>query len=349
MNPIGRIRWRTSDIQVAVPCRAFTQIEALVSLAIVGLLLALALNSLATARETSRRAQCQNNLKQLAIASHTFHDSFGYLPPQNATSIAGAGEERRKPPGVISAWGQLLPYLGRGDVYSALDLHEFGELNHREPPGSSKNSHLLFMKLDGLICPSETSGLGRNNYRVSLGTAPFPPYRKRGGAYSSIFWGNRATFAMITDGLSQTTLISERLVGDFNAQRFDPRRDIGFIKDYPLWIGGASSEDGFREMCNTPAALDSSRHGSYLGATWLLNGYAWIWYNHVDGPNSRIPDCDFTYVPALTGKISASSLHPRGVNVAMADASVRFVHDDIELGVWRALGTRAGSEVVAPF
>lgn len=316
-------------------------IEVLVVIGIIGLLLAILLPAVAASREASRKTNCQSHLKQLAQASHSFHDVHRTLPMQN---FVGVPRRFRGDIHAVSAWGQLLPYLDQGALHTKIDFDETGGGGFQEPPSSQLNPAMLTTHLPLLTCPSDNYRQGGTNYRASLGTRSGPSYARGSGAYFSLGKEyRRATFAMITDGLSQTTLCSERLLGDFDPSIFDPKRDVYYVGSVIL----PDDPDSVRQRCSSQVIQSNSPHLSLAGATWFLNGNAWVWYNHVDTPNSRIADCSSAGIVISPGKVSARSMHPGGVNVAMADGAVRFVSDSIDLNVWRAYGTRSGKEILS--
>lgn len=319
---------------------AITLVEVLVALGVVGLLLALMFPAVASSREASRRVNCQNHLKQLAIASHAFHDVNGMLPMQNFVVVP---VRYSGPPGAVSAWGQLLPYLEQSALHARIDFNEIGEGNDREPPTSALNPEMLTEHLPLLVCPSDRFSRGATNYRACLGSASGPPYRAGVGAYYSLGrYRQIATFSMIKDGLSQTALCSERLIGDFNPNSVDAARDVYYLEGHSF-----SDPDVVRRLCGSDLITTENPHYSFGGVTWFFNGFGWVWYNHVDTPNSRIADCCDGGPSASSGKYTARSLHPGGVNLVLADGSGRFVSDAIDLKVWRALGTRDGNDSVS--
>jgi prepilin-type processing-associated H-X9-DG protein len=142
----------------------------------------------------------------------------------------------------------------------------------------------------------------------------------------------------VHDGQSNTAFYSERLVGDGNSGRYTPWRDIAVYGDLHFYY-----PDDALQAC---AALTTVRmHYSYSGHTWLIGTYSQTGYNHILPPNAAIPDCVDHWVGTLgQGAYTARSLHPGGVNVAFGDGAVKFVSETIDLKVWRAAGSCAGSE-----
>lgn len=314
-----------------------TLIEVLCVIGVFGLLVSLMIPAVAASRESARRTQCANHLRQLALACHAFHDAHGTLPRQNFNAVPSRYLE---PPGAVSAWGQLLPYLGEQNLFAQIDLNETGIGSHREPPTSEINGKLLNVPVPVLLCPSDIGPPGACNMRICLGSRAGSPYGTSKGAFFSLGRFRRtATFQMITDGLSQTALCSERVVGDFDPTRWSPTRDAAFVESDVF-----SDPDFVLDFCSRVTNSGSFPHASSIGATWLLNGHSTVAYNHVAPPNSPISDCTNAGYSLAQAQVTARSMHPGGINAATADGAVRFVGNSIDIGVWRALGTRAGND-----
>lgn len=324
-----------------------TLIEVVAVTAIFSLLITLLLPAVQAARESARRLQCQNQLRQLNLASHAFHDQHGTLPYENANLALGPDPWS---PGVLSAWVQLLPYIGQNPLYQAIDFNENGRMVGYDPPTSEVNAKHLRQRVSLLQCPSDSVPAGAMSYRTCQGTSalyaparpPTPDWGRPGACYSTGINRRKASFAMITDGLSHTALHSEKIVGDFTPGRYDPVRDT---LSAVVASNAFDLPDQAMAVCQSLATGPQAPHASFGGSTWLFNGYGGTWYNHILPPNSRIVDCfeggGPVYVEAVT---TARSWHPGGVNLSLADGAVRFVSESIDLRVWRAIGTRSASE-----
>jgi hypothetical protein len=211
-----------------------------------------------------------------------------------------------------------------------------------------RNRPLLDVSVPSFLCPSDALHRAGTNYRVNLGCAPGRPLP---GVFAVSEWkslapqqgafGPQVRLSDFRDGISNTALLSERVMGDGLKSYYDPWRDVADTED----IQNLTPETT-RLNCQRIPRGDSP-HSSFWGHTWLFPGYKTTAYNHVLPPNSRIPDCaqlpDFC-VDGGDGATSARSFHPGGVNVAMGDVSVRFVNDQIDPLVWRAMSTRQGGE-----
>jgi hypothetical protein len=190
------------------------------------------------------------------------------------------------------------------------------------------------------------------NYRVNMGAmySNFPKPEK--GFFPGPFeLGRPCRPADIVDGLSTTALISERVIGDYNSDRWTPQRDYWFAD---LNAHGSPDLDAAVGICAAlPPGLPP--HYSASGSTWYLFGYDNTFYNHVTAPNSATPDCSGTNIyygsrgGADGGIFAARSMHGHGAIVGKADGSVLFVKGSISINSWRAAGTRAGREAAESF
>ncbi len=182
----------------------FTLIEMLVTISIIGILVALIVPAVQMARESARRTQCSNNLHQIGIALQNYHDTRHTLPP-------GCLEWR--PPGGLAsryrqfAWSALiLPYLEQEQLYERIDF--------TVPYDHTKNSVPGSVSLSTYLCPSATApapgGLGKTDYAGLFGQRLTTFKNTNNG----VFIYNKAfTFAMIRDGLSQTICVAEDTLG----------------------------------------------------------------------------------------------------------------------------------------
>jgi prepilin-type N-terminal cleavage/methylation domain-containing protein/prepilin-type processing-associated H-X9-DG protein len=305
----------------------FTLIELLVVIAIIAVLIALLLPAVQAAREAARRAQCVNNLKQIGLAMHNYVESRGALP--GADMVFNVTE--------LSALTMVLPYLEQTNVYNSVNF----DFNYQD----SNNTTAMYTIVNGFICPSDMSDPlpalgGQTNYMANMGSniiwqasiggnASMPPP-------NGVFYANSATtFAAITDGLSNTTFYSERVLADGNNAIVSPIADVFFSPLFP------TTPDQAMQMCLAVNIYDlNNQFPLFMGAPWLCGQHIFL---HVTPPNSR--SCGFFV--ALRAVMPPSSHHPGGVNVLFGDGSVKFIKDSVNLQAWRALGTRAGGEVIS--
>ena len=315
------------------PRSGFTLVELLVVIAIIGILVALLLPAVQAAREAARRMQCSNNLKQLSLAVHNYHDTNNAFPLPYQQSI--------------SHLARLLPYLEQSPLYD--------QVNFNVVPGFSDPSNAVVRntRIGGFICPSDLDPLpatvgARNNYYGNMGTnilyrSPptnpsnvnfgFPPHN---GAFSE---SQAIRFADILDGTSNTAMFSEKNKGDGSNGISSPASDTFQPGTNPATADAAMND------CLAIDVRDLTKQGySNVGAPWLQPYHSTTVYYHILTPNSR--SCMF---PPGRIATTAGSRHPGGVGVALCDGSVRFVAKTIDLQVWRAVGTRDTGDVVGNF
>lgn len=325
--------------------RAFSLVEVLIVLGIASVLLALALPGIQAARETARRTDCSQRLRQLTTATEAF---FAFHNRYPLASPGGRDRHGRFVPST-SPQRQLLPHLDQTPVFQQIDLTDPGIHFGDAPPTTSnvQNAKLLRLKIAAFVCPSDPSDLARSNYRANLGFGP--GFAAEAGSRCTDPGNSAGAFAAMEqlmpqdfgDGLSHTAFYCERIAGDGDPLRYDPWRD------YARFAGDGTGMDSCRAdqmLANCRAAsVPNAVHGSYLGQCWLYGGWYHTFYNHLLEPNSTTPDC--AYDGELTSgggqaALTARSEHPGGVNLALGDGHVRFVASQIDLQVWRSLATR---------
>ncbi len=319
----------------------FTLIELLVVIAIIGVLIALLLPAVQAAREAARRAQCVNNLKQLGLAMHNYHDTQGTLPP-------GRVVVPNPPPGYgvydfsFSPFARILPYIEQGNIAASL--------NFSLPYLAPANGTAYGSSLSVLLCPSDNktvipNGWAGTNYRANEGTSVVMWYGVSDTAGvnagmpepNGLFFANmNVRLADIVDGTSNTAAFSEHLKGDFNQNLSSERSDTFRPGTYP------ATPDQAVALCKATNVFDLSLQGvSDVGAPWIYGYHSTTCYWHSGPPNGR--SCMFPPSRIMT---TANSNHPGGVNVGMADGSVKFFKDGINIATWRAIGTRSSGEIV---
>lgn len=329
--------------------KAFTLIELLVVIAVIGILIALLLPAVQAAREAARRTQCINQLKQLGVALHNYHDVKRQFPP---STMQDAGYENGTL-GEFFAYGalaMLMPYMEGGNVYNTMNMSE-----PLYVPGSGSSGYSISaanMRAAGtlvplLLCPSDASRSVSSDYGVSqLGSANYAACIGTGRNFGSpfdtdgIFYATSKTKAAdVTDGLSNTAAFSECRLGLYqeNATGALPGGDMQAV--YAMIYGPVSNS-----ACASAGLWNSTNNKGFL---WLVGELRCTSYNHYYTPNQAIWDCigyDANNGYATTGWHGARSLHPEGVNLTLADGSVRFVSSSINALIWRGLATRSGGE-----
>jgi prepilin-type N-terminal cleavage/methylation domain-containing protein/prepilin-type processing-associated H-X9-DG protein len=336
----------------------FTLIELLVVIAIIAILIALLLPAVQQAREAARRTQCINNLKQLGLSAHNHESALGHLPP------AFRGQQVGGAPSYYDLWGTLAlltPYLEQTAVYNSIDL-DLTMYQLTSPWGiQAPTAVMTFVPI--FMCPSDKSqsvcsnayaipgDLAPTNYAFCLGTGTTrgrtnwlgSPYDADGVFYAQ----SKTRLTDITDGTSNTIGASERLLGEgAEASTVASRSNID---PQTMFVNpGAETNDS---NCVSTLRINHSQRRMY---TWVAGEPRCTSYNHYYRPNDPThPDCvsNFTGTdPALRstghGLSTARSKHAGGVNVWLCDGGVRFVSENINLTIWRALATRDGGEVI---
>lgn len=317
-----------------------TLVEVLVVLGITSLLVGVLLPAIQAAREAARANDCKHRMRQLAMAAHAFHDTYGALPATFHTRLG-----RPAFPRMLSPWAQLLPYLDQTALYQQIDQDssEIGLGVYANPPSLTRpiNQQLLKTGIPVVRCPSDAALAGACNFRVCVSSGPTKHVKSGQGAWVKSGSDFGVSFGEITDGLSQTAFVSERVVGDSNDRDFTPSRDIYFFN----WSGPSLySPDEYAQACRSQFRSPLPGEVSYSGATWLISGLAFTHYNHTLPPNSEVPDCSHVKPALYSAATTARSWHRQGVNVAFADGHVSRIAETVDLKVWRAIATRNGAE-----
>jgi prepilin-type N-terminal cleavage/methylation domain-containing protein len=365
--------------------RGFTLIELLVVIAIIAVLIALLLPAVQQAREAARRTQCRNNLKQLGLALHNYHDVFNLFVYGKGGTNGGGNTAR--PDGNynrLSGMIGLLPYMDQAPYYNLIQAGGTAQNNFTGgpfdvPPGGAApwSGWVVWNNpIPGLRCPTDpgfNTARGISNYAFCRGDSYMvnPPTGNNRDAnnQSGLFARDRCYGVRdILDGTSNTIAFSERVAANFGR-------------------GGKASPD-IRESTLTNVTGIATSAGACLAAanairagnrytTWtdVKGKFSSIWQDGqpentafftVLGPNQ--PSCTIdanNNADAAHAILSASSHHTGGVHCLMADGAVRFVSDSIDTGnlgvavttvggaspygVWGALGTKAGGETVGDF
>jgi len=339
--------------------RAFTLIELLVVIAIIAILIALLLPAVQQAREAARRTQCKNQLKQIGLAMHSYHDSHKVFPFGKGASYPGAPVYAR-----YSQHVMLLPYLESVSLYNSFDFSQppatpgmAGAINFMPPynNASGVNNTASRTLVPMFLCPSDFSPVdpwqGQNNYVANQGgwlcdrsdQAGAPTDNSPNETQTGVFYFlSRVRVADVTDGLSQTVFFSEKMRGNGTP---DPKTDM-FV------IPHQTSMAATFNACQTINPATATPLTSKWGYSWVMGENCCTLYNHIAVPNSNT--CGGTGFPGtmtnMAMQVPPSSRHVGGVHVMMGDGSVNFCSTNIDLNVWRSVGTRKGGEAVqSPF
>lgn len=328
----------------------FTLIELLVVIAIIGVLIALLLPAVQSAREAARRAQCTNNLKQIGVALHNYHEAHNAFPPGRINShIAGMGN-------CWGAYAQLLPFLEQGPTFQAFNFNLAPDIDLANTTASNVFIASFLCPSDGPLTKAQTN-YAMHNYLLSVGTSytvvqqPAAPLQ---GVPDGIFFENTAlNAAAITDGLSSTVAISETIRSDPARGKTDPLNGFVItgnnITDGPPIINDAD----YLSKCVSvaPPGFQVTR-----GSKWHYGAPGHSMYNHRRPPNDKLQDCRGGLPHSsrsdplwnqLSLNITARSRHPGGVNSLFCDGHVQFLKDSLNPIVWQGLGSRNGEEVIS--
>jgi prepilin-type N-terminal cleavage/methylation domain-containing protein len=333
---------------------AFTLVELLVVIAIIGILVALLLPAVQAARESARRTQCMNNMRQVGLSLENFHSAMEHYPFGKGASYAGAPVYAR-----WSVHSQLLPFLEEQGIGSAIDF-KFppetpgmgGVINFMPPHQNAGGQNRITSRayVPTFLCPSDDGQIdpewpGVNNYCGNQGgwlcdrgdDPPEPSDTNPDELQTGVIYFKSAVRAgQVADGLSKTAFFSEKIRG-----RGDP-----FPRADMFVIPHQSSLDATFQTCTNIDRFTATPLTSKWGWSWVMGENCCTLYNHVSPPNTNT--CGGTGFPGsmtnMAMQVPPSSWHNGGAFVMMGDTSVHFVTDGIDLFTWRALGTRASGE-----
>ncbi|WP_417730501.1 DUF1559 domain-containing protein [Rosistilla oblonga] len=295
--------------------KAFTLVELLVVIAIIGILVGLLLPAVQAAREAARRMQCGNNVKQITLATHNYHDSFNALP------VGAYG----------CCWGTwqigIQAYMEQGaiyDLYNHNGKYDIPDSSFRY--ASAKNIAATSRRLDAHTCPSDMpntpiSTATSHNYAANYGNTGKAQQTVNSVLFQGAPFGTSSLtnlvqfkFRDVIDGLSNTLLVGEVLQGKG-----------GDLRGFTWW----EDATGFTTYLGPNTALpDRIYHSTYC---------------------QNLEDAGLPCAVSTSSQptmFASRSRHPGGVQVGKCDGSVRFVSETIDLNVWRASSTTSGGEVV---
>jgi type II secretory pathway pseudopilin PulG len=331
-------------------------VELLVVIAIIGVLVALLLPALQSAREAARRTQCLNNQKQLGVALHNYVSAANHFPP-GLVAKTFPGEPTH--PQTFYRWSSLahlLPYMENQAVRDLLDLSLPLYMPGAGYPIADRNKRGVATVLPEFLCTSDLgqpvkSEWGPTNYVACAGSGAGggTPFETDG-----IFYVNSTTtFAKLSDGSSHTIAMSESLLGE-DTQMDSSSAFAGVTpeRNYRFTLGFSAVPDLTDARCNASKNYNSTMGNGNdpRGFAWCSGEYRCASYNHYYTPNAANFDCitsvtvDATIPPkklySAYGWRTARSSHPGGVNTLRADGGAEFTTNEVDLPLWRSLSTR---------
>jgi len=327
--------------------RGFTLVELLVVIAIIGILVALLLPAVQAAREAGRRSSCSNNLKQLGLAIHNYHDTYKVLVHG---ALGGPGASNANRWGELSGLVALLPFYEQKGLYDRW----YNDLAYPHPWDNAAVETTT--RIDILQCPSDTPypatgqpRVGTKSYFFCYGTTIVNNYAPGVTGTNGAFRPNHTTVARywsmagLVDGTSNTILMGEK------AHKSDTRKIIGNLT-YASTVDPATCMSYRVGTDYNPSRVLTSWSA---GSLWSFGHPHWNAFTTVLAPNN--PSC-------ITGDdnpsddhgiFTLSSRHPGGGQILLGDGSVRFITSTVNavggpsgFGVWGAMGTREMGEAV---
>jgi prepilin-type processing-associated H-X9-DG protein len=340
-------------------------------IAIIAVLIALLLPAVQAAREAARRAQCVNNLKQLGLAIHNYISANDTIPPAGSwinssknvyTSSSPGGNPApiagNTANGYMNAGMKvrLLPFLEQQVMANAYNCST-PDFNTNSTKTTPQNNTVIFAHLNIFLCPSDGNPgdtnttwngttAGVNNYYNNMGTEPNPG----SGQLNGPSWylggdtrlGTRLTLASVTDGTSNTVIMSESVKGTSGAKR----PGLGAVYDFVTPTGNSAADRAAcMQITGQAANISWDDKGQFWSCQDTARGGG---YWHITTPNqlscnTKSANVSYNDVGSLIGP---SSFHSGGVNMLFLDGSVKFIKDSIGLQPYYGIATVSGGEVV---
>jgi prepilin-type N-terminal cleavage/methylation domain-containing protein/prepilin-type processing-associated H-X9-DG protein len=354
--------------------RGFTLIELLVVIAIIAVLIALLLPAVQAAREAARRSQCVNNLKQIGLALHNYHQVHNVFA-MGCSSGYWTDPVTFQTKQNLSTHALILPFLEQNQVYNSLNFN-WGCEDDTTILCYQINRSATNAQINGFICPSDpnagkpdhNSTTNTNNYYACVGTTMTwglvgnqAPWSNMNVASINMpsngmfTWQASYGIADCTDGTSNTIAFSEAALGTQNER---PRQRLLGLQSVQIpfasMLFDASSNPTVTQSIITlcSQAWNSTGTGfidTQRGQNWAHGCMAMTMFNTVVEPNAFNDTWTHCGRNASSRAVlsNADSYHAGGVNTLMSDGSVKFLKDSINRRVWWGLGTRGQGEVIS--
>ena len=338
----------------------FTLVELLVVIAIIGILIALLLPAVQAAREAARRSQCTNNLKQIGLAFHGYHDVYRTFPAIAYRShyIQGGSSSNVWWTG-FTAMTMILPYMEQGTIYDRIDWT-------CRPESNPNNQLFRLAPISAYQCPSDSR----------YGNASYPAYCNynvsNGSNFLNVSWqyengmfrrdpGREVAIRDVRDGTTNTILACETLLGDASTAQ-SSWGDIAsvalpFSWNQPVITQAQMSQWGQQCLAMFQAGSTNTHAAS---AGWIKNDTGeryWVpryglgnALTPLAPPNWQYPNCSHGSWSTGPGTfVGARSRHPGGANHTLGDGSVRFISETIDFNTYQYLGNREDKQAIGDF
>ncbi len=355
----------------------FTLIELLVVIAIIAILIALLLPAVQQAREAARRTQCKNNLKNIGLATHNYHDVYSMFPPgtigpggHRATDFNSPWGNGAPPHGTLAlnhtGWLMLLPYIEQAPLYNQWNFDQASNNYYRNSMTGVRggwpndNTELVKTKISSFMCPSDASdGLSvRTDVAQFYATHARTNYLFCAGGHGNGWdldrpWGRfRALSSNLADG--RTRIQYQGMYGHDQSSRI---RDV---------TDGTSNTIA---ICESISKVSSNvtafgrRHDAYTPIWAGHRRYGTFAVNHPNSNSNHINNARYhingpVHVNGMTGSTSndvrvhvavASSIHTGGIHVAMGDGSTRFLSENMDKSTYALLTRISDGQVLGEF
>jgi prepilin-type N-terminal cleavage/methylation domain-containing protein/prepilin-type processing-associated H-X9-DG protein len=352
-------------------CRGFTLVELLVVITIIGVLIALLLPAVQSAREAARRTQCTNNLKQIGLAINNYVTTDAVLPPVSVDQEWNAGVQIPQPHQNWSQHARLLPYLDQQVIFNMINWSYGARLSEGDrfyrdtnPPDDATGGSdsipqmtVLTIQVPVFLCPSDpnrgSSGtflvgganrlVGASNYPSNIGlNRRLNGWELNGPNYVASNWdktvSNTTGPESFRDGISMTAIFSEWIKGPAVPTGVAPN-GLGEVYNLGENSNFYNTDRQFAQLCDIVPITSFNQQWQWKGEWW---GYgATMIYSHTQTPNRT--NCVYHDINqdgrGTITMIAASSNHPGGVNVLFMDGTVRFVKNSVNYQAWYAIAT----------